>query len=273
MKFDGYGATIRPSEPSKLASLSRQVIRDLCADLGAVDGPGPTMRRYGPTVAINVGDRMAAWIGASQDGLLYVEGKGSTSPRLVESIRLRHPGHSVPRVDVAEDYAGDGVFERLQALIRANKGVKTKGGYVALPDDMEDGRTWSAGTRGGVAYVRQYEPGKMKERAGEFARNAVRVELEARPHYARDKLAVAAMAPVEVWGLTAWSHRVGQMLTQCDLPRYEAQVRKYTFDGTTRYIATAFRRHFEEMLSNGEDIERTIRAVWEEEDQLGVSGS
>lgn len=268
MKFDGYGATIRPADPGKLAALSRRVVRQLCDDLGGIDGPGPTMRRYGPTVAVTVGDRMAAWVGSSQDGLLYVEGKGATSPRLVEAIRVHHPGHSVPRVDVAEDYAGEGLFERLQALVRANKGVKTKGGYVALPDDADEGKTWCAGVRGGVGYVRVYEPGKMKERAGQFARDAVRVEGEFRPHYARDKLAVAAMSPAQVWGLASWTHRVGQALTQCDLPRYEPQIRKYTHDKTTRYIALTFRRHWEEMLANGEDIVRTLHAVWQEEDGI-----
>lgn len=29
-----------------------------------------------------------------------------------------------------------------------------------------------------------------------------RAELEARPHYARDKLAASSMSPLEVWGLS-----------------------------------------------------------------------
>ena len=74
------------------------------------------------------------------------------------------------------------------------------------------------------------------------------------------------MAPKDVWGFTSWSHRVGEALTQCELARYEPEVRKYSHDKTTRYLANTFRRHFEEMFANGEHLERTIRAVWEEED-------
>jgi hypothetical protein len=54
---------------------------------------------------------------------------------------------------------------------------------------------------------------------------------------------------------------------QIPIQRFEPEIRKYSFDRTTRYIANTFRRHFEEMLSNGEAIDRTLQAVWQEEDQ------
>lgn len=260
MKFDGYGATIRTAAP-------RQVIELLSDSLNVTHGAGPAMRRYGVTTGFQVGQRLAAWMGIDRaTGDVYVEAKGSTTPTVVNAIRDAFPGHSAPRIDVAEDYSGEGAFASLQALIRARKGPRTKGGYVALPDDDQDGRTWAAGTRGGVAYIRVYEPGKMKERVGEFAPDAVRVELEARPHYARDKKAAAAWTPQQVWGLASWSHSVGEALMQTDVPRFEPVSREYAYDKTTRYIAVAFRRHLAEMIANGEDLPRTFQAVWADED-------
>lgn len=264
MRFDGYGATIRTGTP-------RAVIECLSDSLHVSHGQGPALRRYGVTTGFHVGQRLAAWVGIDRvSGNVYVEAKGETSPAVVASLREHFPGHAAPRLDVCEDYSGEGAFSSLQALVRANKGPKVTSGYVALPDDEEQGRTWAAGKRGNgsPAYIRVYEPGKMKERVGVFPVDAARIELEAHPHYARDKLAAATMSPLQVWGLSSWTHRVGQALTQVEIPRFEAQMREYSYEKTTRYLATMFRRHLSEMIANGEDMQRTFQAIWKEEDEL-----
>ena len=97
--------------------------------------------------------------------------------------------------------------------------------------------------------------------------NWSRIELEARPHYARDKVAAGAMTPLQAWGLTAWTHNVGEGLTECAIPRFEPEVRRYSFDKTTAYIARTFRRHLAEMLADGEDLARTFQAVWDDDDE------
>jgi hypothetical protein len=259
VKFDGYGASFQDAT-------APQVAHYLADALEGIPTRGPSMRRYGPTLAVEVGGRMAAWVGTATDGMIYVEGKGETSPALVEAIRKRFPAHGAPRVDVAQDRGGEGAFGTLQALIRARKGVKVKAGYIALPDDEDAGKTWVAGVRGGAAYVRLYEWGKHPDRVHLARPDVVRVELEARPHYARDKQAAARMSPAEVWGLTAWTHRVAEALVECPIPRYEAEVRRYTFHKTTLYLARTFRRHLEQMREDGEDFMRTCEAIWAEDD-------
>ena len=262
MRFDGYGCYI----PEGTTSL-RTVVECLADTFQTKPTPGPTMRRWGETTALEVDGRMAAWVGFSRvDGGIYVEGKGETSPTLVKSLRTHFPGHSAPRIDVAEDYDEEGAFERLQRLVRSAKGDRVKGGYTALPDRQDEGRTWAAGVRGAPGYIRVYEAGKHPDRVHLTRPHWARVEAELRPHYSRDKRAAACMSPIEAWGLTAWTHRVGTALAQTDIPRWEPEVRRYTHDRTIRYVANMFRRHWEEMLSNGEDIGRTFQAVWEEED-------
>lgn len=261
MKFDGYGATIRDHQLGYVAER-------LAAAVGGVVTMGKPMRRYQSTLSIDAGPRMAAWLGQEpHTGMIYVEGKGETTPPLVQCIRHHFPEHSAPRIDVAEDYDDAGAFEVLQSLIRRYKGERVKGGYVALPDDVQDGKTWAAGTRGGVGYMRLYEAGKHPDRVHMGKPDWVRAELECRPHYARDKAAAAKMSPLEVWGMTSWTQKVGEALTQCPIVRFEPQIRRYSHDKTTRYIALTFRRHLEEMLSNGEHLEATIRDVWREEDE------
>jgi len=268
MKFDAYGATIREQEFSYVAE-------SLASSIGAIVAKGKPMRRYSHVLNIDDGPRMAAWVGwDTQSGNVYVEGKGDTTPRLAQAIRVHFPEHSAARIDVAEDYDGPEVFDALQRLVRANKGPKVKGGYVALPDDVEDGKTWTAGVRGGVGYVRVYEAGKHPDRLHLGRPNWVRAEAEMRPHYARDKVAAARMSPLDVWGLSAWTHRVGQALTQCDINRWEPEIRQLSQDKTTRYLALTFRRHWEQMLEDGLHIQATIEQVWKEHDELhGVSGS
>lgn len=260
MKFDAYGATIRERELP-------YVVDCLASSVGGLAYRGKPMPRYGNTLAIDLNGRMAAWVGQdTTSGNVYIEAKGDTTPAMVKAIRVHFPEHTVPRVDVAEDYDEPGVFEKLQAIIRTAKGPKVKGQYIALPDDVEDGRTWTAGVRGGVGYLRLYEWGKHPDRVHLGRPNAVRPELECRPHYARDKAAAAKMTPLEVWGMTSWTQRVGEALTQCPITRWDPEVRKYSHDKTTRYIALTFRRHLEEMLRNGEHIEATFRDVWAQKD-------
>ena len=52
----------------------------------------------------------------------------------------------------------------------------------------------------------------------------------------------------------------------CQINRFEPEARRYSADKTTLYIARTFRRHLEEMQRNGEDVMRTFRSIWEEDD-------
>lgn len=262
MRFDAYGATIREREVDYVA-------RTIAASIGGFVSNGKPLRRYSTKLDIEAEGRMAVWVGQDADsGAIYVEGKGETTPQVVKAIRTHFPEHTAPRIDVCEDYNDPGAFTALQRLIREAKGPRVKGGYVALPDDVEDGKTWAAGVRGGVGYIRVYEAGKHPDRVQFNRPNWVRAEGEFRPHYARDKEAAAKMAPLEVWGLSAWTHRVGQVLTQCDIARFQPEIRKYSHDKTTRYIALTFRRHLEEMRANGEHFEATFVDVWREADEF-----
>lgn len=262
MKFDAYCASINgPSLPD--------VANVIASRLGGQVLSGRPMRRYSANLHIQQCGRLAAWAGLDPaSGAIYVEGKGETSPELASVIREAFPDHSCPRADVCEDYDEPGVFERLQELVRANKGPRVSGQYIALPDDDSDGRTWTAGARGGVGYLRLYEAGKHPDRVHLGRPNWSRLELECRPHYARDKQAAATMKPVEFWGMSAWTHRVGEAVTQTPLQRFEPEIRRYSHDKTTRYIANTFRRHLMEMIENGEDLARTFQAVWQEQDEF-----
>ncbi len=261
MRFDGYAGTVRGFEFSYVAEA-------LATSLNGIVARGRPRRRYGQVLDVDVDGRQAAWVGWDEgNGTVYFEGKGETSPSLVKGVRVHfRDAHTVARADVCEDYDAPGAFEQLQALIRSQKGERVHGGYVALPDDPEQGRTWCAGVRGGVSMVRVYEAGKMRDRLHYGRPGWVRCELEARPHYARDKAAAAHMEPLHFWGIAAWSHRVGQALAQVEIPRFEPEQRTYSTDKTGLYIARTFRRWFETQLADGIDVMRQFQEVWEQDD-------
>jgi hypothetical protein len=95
----------------------------------------------------------------------------------------------------------------------------------------------------------------------------VRLEGEFRPHTALHKVAAARLSPMEFWGLTAWSKRVGEAVTQCQIERLEEMERKYSHDKTTLYLARTFRRFWEEQLADGVDVIRTFQDIWHQDDR------
>lgn len=263
MRFDGIGATIRHQEAGYVAETLR-------AGLSGILIRGKPRKRYGSVLDIEVGGRLAAWVGLDEgNGTVYVEGKGETSPELVAGIRSCFPDHTAPRLDACEDYRSRGAFEALQAVIRGAAMAPSRGsrpllGYTAFPDDPVKGRTWGNLKRGGVAYLRVYEAGKMPERA-HWGEDAVRVEGEFRPHTAEEKRAAAKMTPVEVWGLCGWTHRVAQALTQVEVPRFDAPRSVYTADRTTAYLARTFEKFWRGQLADLGDWEcigRGFEEVW-----------
>ncbi len=261
MRFDAYCATVRDAGFSA-------VVGELAGALGGVDKDFRPMRRYGVTRAVEVGGRMAAWVGQdAASGAIYVEAKGETSPMAANALRVHFPDHTCPRVDVCEDYDEPGAFQQLIGLVREHKGPRVKSGFKELPDDEDDGKTWAAGVRGGVAMVRVYEAGKHPDRVHLGRPDWARLELECRPQYAAGKAKAATMSPADFWGFSAWTHRVGEAATMAALKRIEPVVRHYSHDRTTRYLALTFRRHWQEMIENGEHIQRTLEAVWQEEDE------
>lgn len=265
MRFDGYAGNVPADRPLE------EVAEVLRFALGGVVNRGRPVKRYGEVLRVEHAGHCAVWLGRDTgNDLIYFEGKGESAPELAQAVRRHFPGHTVSRADVCEDYDEEGAFERLQSLIRAHKGPRVRAGYVALPDDPAEGRTWAAGVRGGVSYIRLYEAGKMRERRHYGRPHWTRLEHEVRPHYAADKAAAAAMTPLELWGVSAWTRRVAEAITTVDVPRYEVERELPTHDKTRLYLARAFRRFFEECLADGQDwqcIGRDFEDIWEQDDR------
>jgi hypothetical protein len=73
---------------------------------------------------------------------------------------------------------------------------------------------------------------------------------------------------MDFWGMTSWSHKVGSAITGLEINRFAPAVRKFSQDKTLRYVSLNFRRMWEEMAANGEDIGRSILQCIQEEDDF-----
>ncbi len=261
MRFDAYAASVRDVEFPR-------VVDTLAASLGAMPYAGKPMRRYGQVVRLDKDGTLAGWVGwDTANGMVFLEGKGQHTPAWVKSTRAHFPHHTVARADVCEDYNDPQAFGQLIGTIKKAKGPKVWSGFVALPDDESEGRTWAAGKRGNgsPAYIRVYEAGKHPDRVHLAMPDLVRFEAEFHPHYAADKAKAATLQPIEFFGLSAWTQRVGEAVTQCPIERFEAPIRQFTHDKTTLYLARTFARFWETSMADGIDWYATVREILAED--------
>jgi hypothetical protein len=63
------------------------------------------------------------------------------------------------------------------------------------------------------------------------------------------------MEPLQFFGLGGWTHRVGEALSQVDIPRYLSHHDAATHDKTKVYLAINYRRFWDACLADGQDME------------------
>ena len=122
--------------------------------------------------------------------------------------------------------------------------------------------------------VRCYEAGKMKARLHHGRPHWARAEAQVRPGKASEKALAASITPLDAWGFSAWSRKAAERLVHEEVPRYAMPANFPMFDTTTLYLARAFRRHFEAMISDLGDWEcvgRELSAVWSADDAADLA--
>lgn len=221
MKFDWYQATVPGVEPDVMATA-------LCGTYGgewAALRPCRPRNSYTCADEVVLGDLVQATMlygGPTGAHGVHVVATGSRAPALASLLRSRHPVHRVSRLDVAEDYRGDGAFPRLTRVVEDVAGalnVKTR--WVRNSDPM-DGDTLYVGSASSAVRLRVYEKGKELRGQGDESADLsmARVELMVRPQKDAKSLA-AEWSLSQVWGVARFSHAVAQALGNVDLERVE----------------------------------------------------
>jgi hypothetical protein len=213
VNFDWYGASVETGADEVLGEMSR-----------AFDMASPETVRgmwgFNRAVALRRGDRSLAtvmWEGHDSTGTAgcYVQGTGREAAAIANFLRGRNWVHRVSRVDVAEDYTGDGTWERLSRLtldVADEHGVKVE--HAGDWHRGEAGRTLYVGGRQSVVRECVYEKGRQLGTDP----NHVRMELRVRPH-GLGKVLASKSSPMELYGSSRWSLDLSERLGHPDVQR------------------------------------------------------
>jgi hypothetical protein len=200
VKFDWYGASVEADADEVLGTMSEAF------DMASFE-PCRSLYGYNRAQCLKRGDSVLAtvmWEGrgdAATTGC-FVQGTGRHAAPVASFLRgWEGVAHSVARADVAEDYAGEGAWDRLSktCLEVADKhAVKVE--HAGDWHRGLDGRSIYLGGRQSVAREICYEKGKQIGGDPDH----VRMELRVRPHGPGKSLAAKA-TPLELYGSARWS--------------------------------------------------------------------
>lgn len=147
----------------------------------------------------------------------HVVSTSHNAPGVSSLLRARFPNHRITRVDVCEDYTGEGTWDLLYSELERfalHKGLKLSqvGDYTR----GESGRTLYVGSRQSVVYLRLYEKG---HESGHPDKNWVRLEIVVRPKRSKARQYFASQPPEAFFGASAWSLQLYGHLTSLSVPR------------------------------------------------------
>jgi len=153
------------------------------------------LRRYGIAAALSPAGRID--IGSGQQGKLVtftggdlaaLELTGVNILELIEKV-VRSQYARVARIDLASDIVNAGAMADDIYAAWKNGGVKTRAGKVTRIEAQSKsgslGVTVSIGSRSSERFVRVYDKGIQTEGKGEYGKDWLRVEVEAKGRYAR----------------------------------------------------------------------------------------
>jgi hypothetical protein len=214
VNFDWYGASVDAGVDETLAEV-----------VGAFDMSSPFPARgmwgYERAVTVKRGDTVLATVmwdnrGDSSGESCYVQGTGRHAASVADLVRKWKPLHRVARADVAEDYAGEGAWDRLSGLsLKVADEFHIDVEHAGDHHRAVKGRSIYVGGRTSVVREICYEKGKQI--GGDP--NHVRVEVRVRPQGRDAKYRAGQLMPLEYYGASRWSKQLGVYLGQPEVAR------------------------------------------------------
>ena len=230
MRFDWYAATVRDDPDSVLATLSR--------DLGAEVVEGRALNGYESGWDLKKGGSVVARVLAGgRNGAPHCFASGDDTEPFVSVVRAAWPRlHRVSRMDAAQDFDGEGTWDRLFGVSLAladERGLKIdqagdwqRGGIA--------GRTFYVGGRKSAVHARLYEKGKQLrglalDGGADISADLVRLEVQVRPEGpARDRAAFGE--PEEAFGYADWTRELARQVLDLEVERVHIRERRESDD-------------------------------------------
>lgn len=219
MKFDYYSATVRHPLKTVADCLAAEF------EWAEADEVRPSAR-YDRAIQFNYADeRVCKLEGQDATQSVLITASGHHTPKMVGYLRNGWPDHSVSRMDVCQDYTGEGVFESMDStLVRLalDTGIRLD---QAGDWHRQNGRTRYVGAPKSPTRVRLYEKGwqmleeakrGLRELPDDFDITRTRLEVQVRPQ-SRDKAKCASYTAAEVMAYAPWTRQAYALLSGFEL--------------------------------------------------------
>ncbi len=270
MRFDWYQATIPESPQNLIGKLTEQL-----SVVEVIPGKGKYNYHQSAALIDKDGDKVAMMFFGGPNGHPNVGTSGDKAPKFAEVVRELWPEHFVTRFDVAEDFGGGDVYDSLYNLCRQVAAEHKIKGESIIPDDPMDGRTYYMGAPSSDVRARLYDKAaEMRKRSSpadlaEVPDYLTRLEIQGRPRQTW-RFFAAKMEPEHVWGMSAWSHHLGEAAFGMALQRIHMRARKETtHERSYRFLLTQYRavleRQFRDLgswsavgLQMGDDLKKLL---------------
>lgn len=153
----------------------------------------------------------------------------STANEVYPIIKRMHPNHSISRLDAAEDYHGEGTWDRLEKMLtkvsRDHKiTMRPYGEGHKRPDgtrDVTKGRSWYFGSKSSPFQIVLYEKGLEQLAKGNPADPTwCRLETRIFPKSKnKSLLSMMDLKPIDILGFSRWGMDVAAYMGSSDLKR------------------------------------------------------
>lgn len=227
MKWDFCSITqwgLDQSGPDQQDLFTAAVV-DLARRLGGQVDSGPLLNGYTQGFQITRNDEemvkcLTGGTGSAAGSSQFIA--ANTAHEVYPVLQEMFPKHCVTRLDAAEDYCGNGVFERLVTILtdvcREHRvSMSPFGEGHTRPDGTRDstkGRSWYCGSKDSVFRVVLYEKGLEQIAKGIPADPTwCRLELRIRPKSkAKSMLGKLSLVPSDLFGMSSWGESLGSRL-------------------------------------------------------------
>lgn len=249
MRFDWYQPTI-PENPVVLLD---ELAKRLAPGGEVVTGPGRHNYRQSFTILDAAGNRAALILCGGPNGDPNVTASGDACDAFVPLVRELWPDHRPTRIDAAEDFQGEGVYDRLEKVCRKVTAARQVRGMAFVPDDLADGRTYAMGARSSAVTARLYDKSAElrrhlpPERHVEIPPHMTRLETSVRPP--REwRNAAATWEPRHVFMAADWTAELAERVLGLDVDRVmQRPGRCGDYERSKRAMLSMFKRVFHRM--------------------------
>ena len=255
MRYDWYQPTI-PDDPIVIVE---ELLKRLAPGGEVTEGRGKNNYQQSFTIADWQGSRVAVVLAGGPNGHPNVICSGDACDAFVPVVRELWPKHRPSRMDAAEDFSGEGVFDALEGVCRSvtsGHGVK---GLAFVPDDQADGRTYRMGSPASAVVARLYDKAAElrrhlpPERHAEIPAHMTRLEVAVRPPREwRD--AAARWEPKHVFMAADWTADLARQVLGLELERVmQRPGRVGDHDRAVRSMLSQYKRTLHRLLADHGD--------------------